>query len=66
MPAAARRAKQPPSIRHLTRRGAVWYFRKRVPERFRILGVRAVCCLSLRTTSLAEAAARSLLLISVE
>ena len=61
--APAQRVKHPSSIRHLTRRGTVWYFRKRVPERFRILGVRAVCCLSLRTTSLAEAAARSLQLL---
>ena len=51
-------------IRHLTRRGAVWYFRKRVPERFRTLGVRAAWCLSLRTTSLPEAAARSLRLLA--
>ena len=50
--------KQRPPIRHLIRRGEVWYFRKRVPERFRVLGVRAVVCLSLRTASLAEAAAR--------
>lgn len=63
LPAPAQRRTHSPSIRHLTRRGAVWYFRKRVPERFRILGVRAVCCLSLRTTSLAEAAARSLQLL---
>lgn len=60
---SGRQKRHPSSIRHLTRRGAVWYFRKRVPERFRILGVRAVCCLSLRTTSLAEAAARSLQLL---
>jgi hypothetical protein len=51
-----RRASKLPTIRHLTRRGAVWYFRKRVPERFRPLGVRAVVCVSLRTTSIGEAA----------
>ena len=54
---------QTPPIRHLTRRGEVWYFRKRVPERFRVLGTRAAVCLSLRTASLAEAAARSLQLL---
>lgn len=60
---ASAQQKQRPPIRHLIRRGEVWYFRKRVPERFRVLGVRAVVCLSLRTASLAEAAARSLQLL---
>ena len=54
-----------PTIRHLTRRGGNWYFRRRFPERFRVLGVRAVVCLSLRTASLGAAAARSERLLAV-
>ena len=60
IPRSSSRGNRTSPIRHLTRRGAVWYFRRRVPARFRTLGIRAVWCLSLRTTSLAEAAARSI------
>src|SRR5690606_28755091 len=64
-PASSMRTRKRPAGPYLQRRGAIFYFRKRLPDVIAKKCGRAFLCLSLRTPLLSEAMSRAARLLEV-